>query len=170
MSNASSPSRPAAEARAESDPLRSQSAGGRMQEFKRSPDPWVEAARMKFGGDRTLASQIQTLMFDADPAQYPVLEQKLLDLLGRPDLGEQGRDFIVRMLALIGSAASVPALAALLERPETSDVARYALEMIPGGEADRALEAARAHLTGAALEGLLGTLRAREARRTGVLR
>lgn len=161
---------PAAEARAESDPLRGQNADRRMQEFKRSPDPWVEAARMKFGGDRTLASQIQTLILDADPSQYPALEKKLLDLLGRSDLGDQGRDFIVRMLALIGSAASVPALAPLLERPETSDAARYALEMIPGPEADRALEAARAKLTGAALEGLLGTLRAREARRTGVLR
>jgi len=140
-----------------------------MQEFKRSPDPWADAARMKFGGDRTLASQLQTLILDADPSQYPALEKRLLDALKRPDLGDQGRDFIVRMLALIGSAASVPVLVPMLERPDTSDAARYALEMIPGPEADAALNAARARLTGAALEGLLGTLRAREARRSGVL-
>ncbi|MCX7820001.1 MAG: hypothetical protein N2652_12475 [Kiritimatiellae bacterium] len=160
---------PGGEQRAASDPLRGQDSDRRMQEFKRSPDPWVETARMRFGADRTLASQIQTLILDADPSQYPALEAKLLALLNRPDLGEQGRDFIVRMLALIGSAASVPVLAALLERAETSDLARYALEMIPGPEADAALEAARKKLSGAALEGLLGTLRIREARLRGVL-
>lgn len=163
------PASRAGEARAESDPLRGQDLSRRMQEFKRSPDPWVEAARMQFGGDRTLASQIQTLIHDADPSQYAALETKLLELLKRSDLGDQGRDFIVRMLALIGSAASVPVLMSLLERPETADLARYALEMIPGPEVDAALEAARHKLSGAALEGLVGTLRAREARRQGVL-
>ncbi|HOW87016.1 MAG TPA: HEAT repeat domain-containing protein [Candidatus Aminicenantes bacterium] len=44
-----------------------------------------------------------------------------------------------RALRLIAGPASVPVLAALALKPETTAPARYALERIPGGEADRAL-------------------------------
>jgi HEAT repeat protein len=47
-----------------------------------------------------------------------------------------------RALRLIGGPESVPVLAALLLKPETTDAARYALERIPGPEADQALIAA----------------------------
>ncbi len=44
-----------------------------------------------------------------------------------------------RALRLVGGPDSVPVLAALALKPETTDAARYALERIPGGEADQAL-------------------------------
>lgn len=44
-----------------------------------------------------------------------------------------------RSLSLIGSAASVPVLEAMLLKPDTTDPARYAMERIPGEEVDRAL-------------------------------
>lgn len=44
-----------------------------------------------------------------------------------------------RALRLIGGPDSVPVLAALLLKPETTDAARFALERIPGDEAGRAL-------------------------------
>ena len=44
-----------------------------------------------------------------------------------------------RALRLIGGPASVPVLAALVLKPETTDPARFALERIPGDEADQAL-------------------------------
>ena len=47
-----------------------------------------------------------------------------------------------RALRLIGGPDSVPALAALIVKPEATDPARYALERIPGSEADQALLAA----------------------------
>ncbi|MGB8959584.1 MAG: HEAT repeat domain-containing protein [Candidatus Aminicenantales bacterium] len=47
-----------------------------------------------------------------------------------------------RALRLIGGPDSVPALAALVVKPEATDPARYALERIPGAEADQALLAA----------------------------
>jgi len=47
-----------------------------------------------------------------------------------------------RALRLIGGPDSVPVLAALILKAETTDPARYALERIPGGEADQALLAA----------------------------
>lgn len=146
--------------RAASDPLKGAAADRRMEAFKKSPDPWAETAAMEFGGDRTFASGIQTLIFDADPSQYPALEKKLLGLLAGTDAA---RDFACRMLALIGSAQSVPALARLLEDPKTSDIARYALENIPGPEVDAALQAALPKLSGAARQGLEGTIAARAA-------
>ena len=47
-----------------------------------------------------------------------------------------------RALRLIGGPDSVPVLAALVVKPEATDPARYALERIPGPEADQALLAA----------------------------
>ena len=47
-----------------------------------------------------------------------------------------------RALRLIGGPGSVPVLAALVLKPEATDPARYALERIPGNEADQALLAA----------------------------
>jgi HEAT repeat protein len=47
-----------------------------------------------------------------------------------------------RALRLIGGPGSVPVLAALVLKADTTDPARYALERIPGGEADQALLAA----------------------------
>ena len=67
-----------------------------------------------------------------------------------------------QMLALIGTARSVPTLATLLRQPKTAESARYALEAISGPEADAALRAALADLTGDAKLGLLGSLAARQ--------
>jgi type 1 glutamine amidotransferase/HEAT repeat protein len=57
---------------------------------------------------------------------------------------------VCRALRLIGSEKSVPALERLLRREDTTDAARYALEKIPGAEADAALltslDAARGNL------------------------
>ncbi len=152
--------------RASSDPLKYADADKRMDEFKKSPDPWTEAAAMEFGGDRTFASGLQTLIFDADPSQYPALEKKVLGILKDAGCTDAARDFACRMLALIGSAASVPVLAPLLEGAKTSDVARYALENIPGAEVDAALQAALPKLSGPARDGLAGTIAARAAFKT----
>jgi len=65
-------------------------------------------------------------------------EGRLVDLL----LGEataDGKMEACRQLRSLGTARSVPALEALLERPESADMARYALEKIPGAESEQAL-------------------------------
>jgi ABC-type Fe3+ transport system permease subunit len=80
--------------------------------------------------------------------------------LATPGCTEAARAFACEMLALVGSAKSVPALAALLRRTETADAARFALEAIPGIEAEAALRTALSALTGDAkanrLDGGLG--------------
>lgn len=147
--------------RAASDPLKNQEPDSRMDEFKKAPDPWKEVAKLEHSGDRTAASTLQTLILDADPAQYPMLEKKLLDLLADKACSALGADFACRMLRLVGTAASVPALSKLLADEKTADSARYALQLIPGAEADAALRAAMGTLKGTAKAGLIGTLSAR---------
>ena len=49
---------------------------------------------------------------------------------------------VCRQLRIIGSGKSVPVLEKMLRQREMTDIARYALEKIPGGEAEEALMAA----------------------------
>jgi hypothetical protein len=62
------------------------------------------------------------------------------------------------MLAMVGSAKSVPALAPLLRDPKSTESARYALQPIPGPEASAALRDALSALTGPAKAGLIGSI------------
>jgi HEAT repeat protein len=73
-----------------------------------------------------------------DAAARASLEQRLAGYLGA-SYSSVARSFVCRELAIIGSAASVPALAPLLLDGELSVFARQALERIPGPEADKAL-------------------------------
>jgi HEAT repeat protein len=68
-----------------------------------------------------------------------------------------------RALRLIGGPSSVPVLAALVLKPETTDPARYALERIPGGEADQALIAALDKTQGDVRRGVVFSLGERKA-------
>ena len=88
------------------------------------------------------------------------LEQRLATFLGSGATVE-GKRFVCRQLALIGSAASVPALAALLTDPELADMARYALEAIPDPAVDQALLAALPKAGGKQKSGIIASLGAR---------
>ena len=61
-------------------------------------------------------------------------------------------------LRIIGTARSVPALAALLAEDRTAHAARYALEAIPGPEADAALRAALGKTAGLLKVGVIDSL------------
>ena len=63
-----------------------------------------------------------------------------------------------RALRLVGGPDSVPVLAALALKPETTDAARYALERIPGGEADQALFGALGKTQGDVRRGIVFSL------------
>jgi HEAT repeat protein len=67
-----------------------------------------------------------------------------------------------RSLSLIGGAEAVPVLAALALKPETTDAARYALERIPGNEADQGLVAALDKTSGDVRRGIVFSLGARK--------
>jgi hypothetical protein len=124
--------------------------------FTQSPDPWVEIAALTPGGDRSFATTVQRLVSGAEPAQRAAMEAKLLAALARPAITATGTMFVCRMLAIVGTERSVPALGALLGEAATADAARYALEAIPGNVAAAALRGALGRLDGTAKAGLIG--------------
>lgn len=121
-------------------------------------DPWEEISRLQFGADRTQAWNVRQIILHTPPAGRPALEERLLAALAASAPESAGRAFICEMLGLIGSARSAAALGALLSEAASADVARQALERIPGTEADRALRDALKRLSGSSLAGLIGTL------------
>jgi hypothetical protein len=95
-----------------------------------------------------------------NPGAHAALEQRLGGYLGA-SYSSVTRSFVCRELAVIGSAASVPALAPLLLDGELSVFARYALERIPGPEADRALRDAIGKSRGRTRVGIINSVAVR---------
>jgi len=137
-----------------SDPNRYSNAGA-------SPDPWVECALLEYGADRSYAWAVRTQVLGAPPDARARTEDRLLQSCATPGRTAAGLAFLCQMLALIGSAKSVPVLAPLLRDPKSAEAARYALESIPGPEADSALRDALGALSGAAKAGVIGSLAVR---------
>jgi hypothetical protein len=76
-----------------------------------------------------------------DAAARKAIEQRLIMALGS-SISRDAKDYVCRQLALVGSAASVPAVASLLANEGNAHLARHALERIPGVEAEAALASA----------------------------
>ncbi|MEX0585033.1 MAG: HEAT repeat domain-containing protein, partial [Pirellulales bacterium] len=88
------------------------------------------------------------------------LESRLAELLAA-DVPRAAKDYICRVLRIVGTAASVPALAKLLAEKEHSHMARYALERIPAPQAAETLRGALASVAGALKIGVISSLGAR---------
>jgi HEAT repeat protein len=84
--------------------------------------------------------------------------EKQLDEFLKSNPTYAAKDFVCRELSVIGTEASVPALTPMLMDPNTSDIARYALERIPGEAVDTALREALGAATGNAKIGIINTL------------
>jgi len=128
------------------------------EHFTATPDPWTEIVRLDHGTDRTFGSTVCAMVMNAEPAQRPAMEIKLVAVLSRPEATDVARLFACRMLALIGSLKAVPALAALLADATTADAARYALDAIDDPSVDDAYRGALEKLTGPAKAGLIGSI------------
>jgi HEAT repeat protein len=84
-------------------------------------------------------------------------EAELLAVL-RSDAPEADKAISCKFLAVNGTPAAVPDLAALLSNPRLASWARIALEAIPGGEASAALRDAAPKLDGRLLTGVLTSI------------
>jgi hypothetical protein len=73
--------------------------------------------------------------------QLKYLEKRLADLL-KTNVSRAAKDYCCRVLRVIGTTSSVPALAALLTDKDCSHMARYALEQIGGPDAVKAIREA----------------------------
>lgn len=91
------------------------------------------------------------------PVARQALEKKLVDALAG-GLSRSAQDYVCRRLRVIGTAQSVPTLAALLPDENTSHIARYALERIPDDEAAQALRDALPEVDGKLKPGMIGSL------------
>ncbi len=97
-------------------------------------------------------------------AELGRIEKSMLELL-RSDATRAGKQFVCRKLSIIGTEESVPTLGAMLTEPKTSDMARYALERIPGAAVNEALRNALRKTTGKTRIGIINTLGQRRDRR-----
>ncbi len=112
-----------------------------------------------WGTDRNTLNPIDEAVIatQGDAAGRKELETRLLAVL-QSDASRSAKDFVCRTLKTIGTAASVPALAALLPDPDLSHIARYALERIPAAEAGAAMRGALPKLPDALKVGTIGSL------------
>jgi len=115
-----------------------------------------------WGADRNVLNPIEEAVIATrdDPSERQELEARLAAVLST-DVSRDAKDYVCRKLMLIGSAASVPALAALLAEPDHSHMARFALERIPAPEAAQALRDALPQLSGTLKIGVISSLGAR---------
>ena len=130
----------------------------RMSSAGATPDPWEVCARLEYGGDRSFAWAVRAQVVGTSAEQRARTEERLLKALAASGRTEAGLAFICEMLALVGSTASVPALAHLLRDPKTTNAARFALQQIAGPDADAAFRDALGALVGPAKAGLIGSI------------
>lgn len=104
-------------------------------------DQAIEAlATYDWGADPKILSPIDDAIVatHSDAAARLALENRLAAVL-KTSASRDAKDLVCRKLMMIGTAASVPALAELLPDKELSHMARYALERISAPEAAQAL-------------------------------
>ncbi len=87
----------------------------------------------------------------------PALEARLAAVL-TTEAPAVAKEYVCRKLALLGTGASVPALAGLLKDKDLSDLARIALQSIPDPKAGTALRESLNTLTGTGRAGVIQSL------------
>lgn len=85
------------------------------------------------------------------------IEQSLIEVL-ESKATYAGKQYVCRELSIIGTDQSVPALSKMLVDAELSDMARYALERMPGDAVDKALVDAMSKTSGKTKIGIVNTL------------
>lgn len=121
-------------------------------------------AAFDFGGDASVPNAFSELVAatHGKPQLRQALAQRLAQTL-KSNVPAGAKDLACRQLAIVGTAAEVPAIAPLLADARLSHMARYALERIPGPEADAALLAALPRVQGMLRVGVIHSLGNRRA-------
>jgi hypothetical protein len=135
-------------------------AGNKAAADKAALDKAFDALKTyQWGADRNLLKPIDDAVVatHGDAAACRGLESRLAAVL-KTDASRAAKDFVCRTLMVVGTAESVPALAALLPNADLSHMARYALERIPAAEAAQALRDALPKLSGKLKIGVIGSL------------
>jgi HEAT repeat protein len=112
-----------------------------------------------FGDSRAALTELSDEIRKAygKPEELKKYEAALIDVL-KSDAKYAGKQYAARELSIIGTDQSVPVLAGMLTNQEYSDMARYALERIPGEAVNKALCAALGKAEGKAKIGIVNSL------------
>ncbi len=112
-----------------------------------------------WGQSRVALTELSEMIKKAhgNAAELGKVEKALLGVLDS-DAKQAGKQYVCRELSIIGTEQSVPTLAKLLAAEETCDMARYALERIPGSAVDEALRGALGKSKGNAKIGIINSL------------
>ncbi|MCE9631027.1 MAG: hypothetical protein K8S94_10000 [Planctomycetia bacterium] len=124
--------------------------------------PFAALKSFDWGGDAAPFQTIDAAVIaaHADTALRSDLETRFAAILG-PGTSRAAKEYVCRKLSLIGTAASVPALAALLADKDNSHMARFALERISGPEPVDALRKALGDVGGDLKAGMISSLASR---------
>jgi type 1 glutamine amidotransferase len=119
-----------------------------------------------YGQSRAALTELSDKIRDAygKRAELKQIEASLIGVL-KSDATPAAKQFVCRKLSIIGSSACVPALTAMLsqkpgskQEPHPADMARYALERIPGAAVNAALREALLKTSGTAKVGIINSL------------
>jgi HEAT repeat protein/type 1 glutamine amidotransferase len=118
-----------------------------------------------YGKDEEILSELREYVraVRSFPKAREECEKKLAKFL-EADATLAAKMAVCRHLREIGTSASVPALEEILRLKETSDMARYALEKIPGSAAEKALIQGLSESSGKVKTGIIVSLGNREDR------
>jgi hypothetical protein len=118
--------------------------------------PFAALAAFDWGGDAKTLAPIDAAVVAAhgDASLTAELEKRLAAVLGSA-APQAAKQYACRKLSLIGTAASVPALAALLADKNLSHMARFALERYAAPEATAVLRTALGSVGGDLTIGML---------------
>ena len=119
----------------------------------------AEAAKYDYGDSRESLTALSEMLRQASGtpklAEY---EKAMLVTLQAPDTKFAAKQFLCKELSIMGTAAAAPILGKMLYTPQTADIARYALERIPGREVDAVLLKAAGKTRGLVQIGVINTV------------
>jgi len=126
---------------------------------KRLDDLLPKIVTYNYGRSRKPLTKLSNIVRNAydSPEELKLIETYLLKLL-QSNVTPACKQFICRKLSIIGTEEAVPTLAKMLTDPKTSDMARYALERIPGSAVDKALRDALGKTRGRVKVGIINSL------------
>ena len=118
-----------------------------------------KAKTYDWGQSRAALTELSEVIKKAhgNKGELAKIEKALLGVLDS-DAKQAGKQYVCRELSIIGTEQSVPTLAKMLGDEQTSDMARYALERIPGSAVDEALEGALRGSKGNVRIGIINSL------------
>jgi len=121
-------------------------------------DPFAMIVKQDFGSSRLSQAAIEDVIRNTAPADHGAIEGKLIEILEDPASTYAAKQFVCRMLRLIGSDRSLPYLSRMLLDEELTDDARFAMQGMESPEVDRILRESLDQLSGATLIGVIGIM------------